>query len=206
MEAIRVDLEALPFVLDPLESLREGGPDAHVGGNVAGRGEPGSLKWPEAVFEEAGPDRLPMGEAATEWTVGDIEAGFAEADVVVEDTIVHQSVTHHPMEPRSCMAYWQNGKLFLHGSTQSTERTRGSVARMAGVEAEDVVFIGEYCGGGFGSKISGSPIMAVPAVLSRKIGRPVMLRITRYEENYIGPGAGGIPGLGEDGVPGRTVA
>ncbi|MYF61911.1 MAG: molybdopterin-dependent oxidoreductase, partial [Gammaproteobacteria bacterium] len=75
-----------------------------------------------------------MGEPATEWTLGDIDAGFDEADVIVEETIVHQSVTHHPMEPRSCMAYWQNGKLFLHGSTQSTERTRGNVARMAGVE------------------------------------------------------------------------
>ena len=63
VEAIRVDLEPLPFVLDPLESLREGGPDAHTGGNVAGRGEASSLKWPASVFEEAGPDRLPMGEA-----------------------------------------------------------------------------------------------------------------------------------------------
>ena len=208
VEAIRVDLEPLPFVLDPLDSLREGGPDAHVGGNMAGRGELGSLKWPASVFEEAGADRLPMGEAPAEWAIGDIEAGFAAADVVVEETIVHQSVTHHPMEPRSCMAYWQNGKLFLHGSTQSTERTRGSVARMAGVEAEDVVFIGEYCGGGFGSKISGSPIMAVPAVLSRKIGRPVMLRITRYEENYIGRARAGFQGWAKIGfrADGRMTA
>ena len=208
VEAIRVDLEPLPFVLDPLDSLREGGPDAHVGGNMAGRGELSSLKWPASVFEEAGTDRLPMGEAPAEWAIGDIDAGFAEADVVVEETIVHQSVTHHPMEPRSCMAYWQNGKLFLHGSTQSTERTRGSVARMAGVEPEDVVFIGEYCGGGFGSKISGSPIMAVPAVLSRKIGRPVMLRITRYEENYIGRARAGFQGWAKIGfrADGRMTA
>ncbi|MXX34841.1 MAG: xanthine dehydrogenase family protein molybdopterin-binding subunit [Gemmatimonadetes bacterium] len=209
VEAIRVDFEQLPFVLDPLESLREGGPDAHVGGNIsAGRGEFGSLKWPASVFEEAGADRLPMGEPATEWTLGDIEAGFDEADVVVEETIVHQSVTHHPMEPRSCMAYWQNGKLFLHGSTQSTERTRGSVAGLAGVEPDDVVFIGEYCGGGFGSKISGSPIMAVPAVLSRKIGRPVMLRITRYEENYIGRARAGFQGWAKMGfrADGRMTA
>ena len=208
VEAIRVDLEQLPFVLDPLDSLREGGPDAHVGGNMAGRGELSSLKWPASVFEEAGADRLPMGEAPAEWAIGDIDAGFAEADVVVEETIVHQSVTHHPMEPRSCMAYWQNGKLFLHGSTQSTERTRGSVARMAGVEPDDVVFIGEYCGGGFGSKISGSPIMAVPAVLSRKIGRPVMLRITRYEENYIGRARAGFQGWAKIGfrADGRMTA
>ena len=208
VEAIRVELEPLPFVLDPLDSLREGGPDAQVGGNVAGRGELSSLKWPASVFEEAGADRLPMGEAPAEWTIGDIDAGFAEADVIVEETIVHQSVTHHPMEPRSCMAYWQNGKLFLHGSTQSTERTRGSVARMAGVEPDDVVFIGEYCGGGFGSKISGSPIMAVPAVLSRKIGRPVMLRITRYEENYIGRARAGFQGWAKIGfrADGRMTA
>ena len=208
VEAIRVELEPLPFVLDPLDSLREGGPDAQVGGNMAGRGELSSLKWPASVFEEAGEDRLPMGEAPAEWTIGDIDAGFAEADVVVEETIVHQSVTHHPMEPRSCMAYWQNGKLFLHGSTQSTERTRGNVARLAGVEPDDVVFIGEYCGGGFGSKISGSPIMAVPAVLSRKIGRPVMLRITRYEENYIGRARAGFQGWAKIGfrADGRMTA
>jgi len=208
VEAIRVDLEPLPFVLDPLDSLRDGGPNARVDGNVPGEDGPTSLKWPGSVFEEAGPDRLPMGEPTAEWAIGDVDAAFGEADVIVEETIVHQSVTHHPMEPRSCMAYWQNGKLFLHGSTQSTERTRGPVAAMAGVDVEDVVMIGEYCGGGFGSKIAGVPIMAVPAVLSRKIGRPVMLRITRYEENYIGRARAGFQGWARIGFrsDGRMTA
>ncbi len=208
VEAIRVDLEPLPFVLDPLESLRQGGPDARLDGNVGGEEGAVTLKWPDSVFAEAGPDRLPMGEPATEWELGDVDAAFAEAATIVEETIVHQSVTHHPMEPRSCMAYWQNGKLFLHGSTQSTERTRGAVAAMAGVELEDVVMIGEYCGGGFGSKIAGSPIMAVPAVLSRKIGRPVMLRITRYEESYIGRARAGFQGWAKMGfrADGRMTA
>ncbi|MXV94583.1 MAG: molybdopterin-dependent oxidoreductase, partial [Gemmatimonadetes bacterium] len=149
-----------------------------------------------------------MGEPTAEWAIGDVDAAFGEADVIVEETIVHQSVTHHPMEPRSCMAYWQNGKLFLHGSTQSTERTRGPVAAMAGIDVEDVVMIGEYCGGGFGSKIAGVPIMAVPAVLSRKIGRPVMLRITRYEENYIGRARAGFQGWAKIGFrsDGRMTA
>ena len=208
VEAIRVDLEPLPFVLDPLESLRQGGPDARLDGNVGGEEGAVTLKWPDSVFAEAGPDRLPMGEPATEWELGDVDAAFAEAATIVEETIVHQSVTHHPMEPRSCMAYWQNGKLFLHGSTQSTERTRGAVAAMAGVDLEDVVMIGEYCGGGFGSKIAGSPIMAVPAVLSRKIGRPVMLRITRYEESYIGRARAGFQGWAKMGfrADGRMTA
>lgn len=202
VEAVRVDLEPLPFVLDPLESLRQGGPDARLDGNVVKDREVVSFKWPDAVFEEAGEDRLPMGEPAVEWAVGDVEAGFAEAAVVVEETIVHQSVTHHPMEPRSCMAYWQNGKLFLHGSTQSTQQARNSVARTMEMDVENVVLVAEYCGGGFGSKISGAPIMTVPAVLSRKIGRPVMLRITRYEENYIGRARAGLQGWAKIGFRG----
>ena len=208
VEAIRVDLEPLPFVLDPLDSLREGGPDARLDGNVRRGREVETLKWPVSVFEEAGPDTLPMGEATVEWAVGDVEAGFAAADAVVEETIVHQSVTHHPMEPRSCMAYWQNGKLFLHGSTQSTARTRPVVAAMLDIDADDVVLVAEYCGGGFGSKIAGSPIMAVPAALSRKIGRPVMLRVTRYEENYIGRARAGFQGWARLGfrADGRMTA
>ena len=202
VEAINVDLEELPFVLDPLESLREGGDDARLDGNTVKDREVVSLKWPDAVFEEAGEDRLPMGEPTAEWAVGDVEAGFAEAAVVVEETMVHQSVTHHPMEPRSCMAYWQNGKLFLHGSTQSTQQARNAVARSMELDVEDVVLVAEYCGGGFGSKISGAPIMTVPAVMSRKIGRPVMLRITRYEESYIGRARAGFQGWAKIGFRG----
>jgi len=208
VEAIRVDLEPLPFVLDPLDSLREGGPNARVDGNVPGEDGPTSRKWSGSVFEGAGPDRLPMGEPTAEWAIGDVDAAFGEADVIVEETLVHLSVTHQPISPRPCMAYWQTGQLFLHGSTQSTERTRGPVAAMAGVDVEDVVMIGEYCGGGFGSKIAGVPIMAVPAVLSRKIGRPVMLRITRYEENYIGRARAGFQGWARIGFrsDGRMTA
>ncbi len=190
IERINVDFEQLPFVLDPLESLRPGGPNARTEGNVyhisQDLREFRTLKWTAADLTEAGEDRLPMGEPQVEWAVGDTEAGFAEADLILDETIVHQSLTHHPMEPRSSMAYWQNGKLFLHTSTQSTAQTRVAVARALDLELDDVVLIGEYCGGGFGSKVRGSPIMHVPALLSRKTGRPVMMRITLYEENSLG--------------------
>ena len=186
IERIRVDLEPLPFILDPLDSLRPGSPNGRLDGNTRVGRDLQTIKWTEEDFAAAGVGELPVGEAGAEWSYGDADAGFAEADLVLEETIVHQSLTHHPMEPRSCMAYWQNGKLFLHGSTQSTARTRATIARGLGLELDDVVLVAEYCGGGFGSKISGSPIMQVPALLSRKLGRPVMLRITRAEENYLG--------------------
>ena len=190
IELIRVDMEPLPFTLDPLQSLRPGGPDARTEGNILFRGrdvrEVRSLKWTEADFAAAQDGRLPMGEAQMEWAIGDLDAGFAEADLIIEETMAHQSLTHHPLEPRSAMAYWQNGKLYFHGSTQSLARARASLAGLLDLDLEDVVFIGEFCGGGFGSKITVGPQMAVPALLSRKIGRPVMLRVTRYEETAIG--------------------
>ena len=67
--------------------------------------------------------RLPMGKAPEEWSYGDLDAGFKNAALVLDETFVVQSTGHHPMETRSAMAYWQNGKLYLHGSTQSVVRT-----------------------------------------------------------------------------------
>lgn len=189
IERIEIDFEPLPFVIDPLESLRPGGPDARVGGNTFVREDRAlrleAVKWPAELFRQAG-EELPMGEPTAEWTIGDVDAGLAAADFVLDESIVHQSLTHHPLEPRSCMAYWMNGKLYLHASTQSTVRTLGAVARGVGIDPSEVVFISEYCGGGFGSKIAGSINMPIPALLARKIGRPVMLRVTRAEENYFG--------------------
>ncbi|GMV05492.1 MAG: carbon-monoxide dehydrogenase large subunit [Gemmatimonadota bacterium] len=186
VELIDVDLEPLPFVLDPLQSLRPGGPDAWTQGNVLVEGEMKSLKWPGADFSGIPQGKLPEGEVTAEWAVGDVDAGFAQADYVLDEVVVHQTQTHHPLEPRTTLAYWQNGRLFCHCSVQSTARMRAALANAMELELEDVVVIAEFCGGGFGSKITGSTVMEVAPWFSKKLGRPVMLRITRYEETYVG--------------------
>jgi CO/xanthine dehydrogenase Mo-binding subunit len=84
------------------------------------------------------------------------------------------------------MAYWQNGKVYLHTGTQSTVQTVPAIARWLRLDPTNVVFISEYTGGGFGSKITGGISMIIPALLSKKAGAPVMMRITREEEHYIG--------------------
>ena len=79
------------------------------------------------------------------------------------------------MEPRSAMAYWQNGKLYLHGSTQSVARTRATVAQWVGLkpaEEDQVILISEYTGGGFGGKIPGAHSMAIPASALEESERP----------------------------------
>ena len=187
IEAIEIDYEPLPFCLDPLDSLRPDGPNARLEGNTMRDRELATVKWTEAEMAELADGRLPMdGEFTAEWSVGDVEAGLAAADLVIDESIYHQSLGHQPLETRSCMAYWENGKVFVYGSTQSTARTVGAVARWADVEPENVVLVAEFCGGGFGSKAVGSTSMRFPILMSKKIGKPVMMRITRREEDFIG--------------------
>lgn len=195
IEKIVLDLEPLPFVLNPLDSLYPGGPDARVGGNVgAGGVDLQTLKWSAADFARVEAGQLPTGQSVNEWSYGDVDAGFAAADLVLDETFVTATNAHHCMEPRSSMAYWQGGKCYLHGSSQSQASPVPGLARYLGIEQQDLVFIAEYCGGGFGSKAGAYPSQAIPALLSRKIGRPVMLRISRVEEYGIGSARPGFQG------------
>lgn len=187
IEAIEVQYEALPFCMDPLDSLRPGGPNARLDGNTMVGRELSTIKWTETETAELDAGRLPMsGQFSEEWAVGDVDAGLAASDLVIDESLYHQSLGHQPLETRSCMAYWENGKVFVYGSTQSTARTVGAVARWADVEPENVVLVAEFCGGGFGSKAVGSTCMRFPIAMSKKISKPVMMRITRREENFIG--------------------
>src|SRR3954466_15295507 len=274
IEAIDIDWEPLPFVVDPIEALRPGSPNARQQGNVwmrpaappaapgargpannprgpdaaaprtptptgpggeqrgAGAGTPGTpapgaapgaaagaaaganaapagrggrgaaaapappqivaWKWTDDDFKAAAPGQMPMGKATDEWVFGNLDEGFKKADLVLDETFMTQSTGHQPLETRTAMAYWQNGKLYLHGSTQSTVQTVASVARWTGVTPDKVHIISEYTGGGFGSKIPGAISMAIPALLSKKANAPVMMRITREEEHFIGRARPGI--------------
>jgi xanthine dehydrogenase molybdenum-binding subunit len=207
IERIQIDFEALPFAVDPIESLRPGSANARTQGNVwvrpapppAGPTQPGAvtpqpsggpkvqeLKWTAEDFAAAKDGQLPLGKHTDEWTVGDLDAGFKQADLVLDETFVGNNTSHQPLETRTAMAYWQNGKLYMHCSTQSTMRTVSAVARWVGIDPANVVIISEYTGGGFGSKGSSSVFVAVAALLAKKANAPVMMRITRDDEHHIG--------------------
>jgi len=188
IERIVVEYEALPFVIDPLDSLRPDGPNGRTEGNVFVGPSMQTLKWTAEDIAQVDAGKFPSNAEAAETLVfGDIEQGFKEADLVIERDHYQQTTSHQPLETRTAMAYWQNGKLYLHGSTQSVARTVAAVAGWVGIKPEELVLISEYTGGGFGSKIPGAHSMAIPALLSKKLnGRPVMMRISREEETYIG--------------------
>ena len=200
IERIRIHFEPLPFVVDPLDTLRSGGPNPRTDGNIWATPPGGSapavteLKWTDENFAEAKYGRLPMGKTHDDWSYGDLDAGFRKAALVLDETFVTPDVSHQTLETRSAMAYWQNGKVYVHTGTQSTTQTRSALARWLNIDVEKTVFISEYTGGGFGSKVTGGVSMIIPALLSKKANAPVMMRISREEEMFIGRARPGFQG------------
>jgi CO/xanthine dehydrogenase Mo-binding subunit len=211
IEAIDIEFEHLPFAIDPLDTLRPGGPNPRIEGNVwirppapsAKRGEKppspppphvGELKWTGADFAEAKEGRLPMGKPQDEWSYGDLDAGFRNAALVLDETFVTPDSSHQTLESRSTLAYWQNGKVFVHMGTQSTVQTLAGLGRWLNMDPNQIVLISEYTGGGFGSKATGYIFAIIPALLAKKANAPVMMRISREEENFIGRARPGFQG------------
>jgi len=214
LDNIIVEFERRDFVVDPLTSLAEGGPDAYPEGNamvreipetedenaeVVGRIRP--VKWPVAEIEKLRAGREPEGVEFTDgWAYGDLDARFAECEVIVEESFVTAGTPHHCMEPRTSMVYWENGKCYFHASTQSQSAVDEPLAAQLGIAPEILCIINENTGGGFGSKGRNYPTMGVAGNLSRLLNRPLQLRITREEEFYIGVGRPGMQGWIKTGV------
>jgi xanthine dehydrogenase molybdenum-binding subunit len=217
IEKIEIDFERLPFVVDPLDTLRPGGPNPRTDGNVwtrpatpQGPGTPviTELKWTKADFAEEKHGRLPMGKTPDGWSYGDIDSGFKEAALVLDETFVTPDTSHQTLETRSAMAYWQNGKVYIYSGTQSTAQTLPAIARWLNISPDNVVFISEYTGGGFGSKVTAGVSMIIPALLAKKTNAPVMMRVSREEETFIGRARPGFQGRMKVGFSreGRIVA
>src|SRR5688572_13219210 len=171
IDRIKVEYEPLPYVIDPLASLFPAGPDARTDGNVVTSQGLRQIKWTAGDFSSAA-EALPMGAPGVEWSFGDVDAGLAAAKYVLDESFVTAALSHHCLEPRSCMAHWQGEKVFIYGSTQSQTAVMPNLARLAGVEPDNLVYIAEFCGGGFGSKINPYPSMGVPIYMAKKTGLP----------------------------------
>lgn len=210
IETIRIKYEPLPFVVDPLESLRPGGPNARPEGNVFRSGRIGTVKWEDEDFAELADGHMPMGQIskADTWSFGDVDAGFKAATVVIDESFNIPTTSHIPLETRSALAYWQNGKLYVHCSVQSLAQSVVAMARMMGMKPADVILISEYTGGAFGGKNPAYVQLMIPALLAKKAGQPVMMRITRDDETAIGRNRPGMIGRAKAGfaADGRMLA
>ncbi len=118
---------------------------------------------------------------------GDIQKGFQEADVVLEESYHAACEIHTPMELHGCVASWDGDALTIRESTQGVYAVQSRVAEVLGMPLSKVRVIGHYMGGGFGSKLQADKYTIIAALLAKKTGRPVKLFLSR-EETYLAVG------------------
>jgi xanthine dehydrogenase YagR molybdenum-binding subunit len=117
----------------------------------------------------------------SETAEGDVEAAFAEAAVVVDETYTTPAEHNNPMEPHATLAVWSGGDLTLYDSTQGAPMARTIVANTFGLARERVRVISPHVGGGFGSKGLPRPTAIAAALAAKHVERPVKLTATRHQ-------------------------
>ena len=168
-QAVEVEYEELPAVFDPLEALDA--PPIHEQSVSAG----------EAVSIEVRP--IEGTNVCHRFRIrhGDVAEGFAQADVVVEETYRVAGAAHAPMEPHAAVAEWEDGRLTLWSGTQTPFNVRSDLAGCFGVPEDAIRVIAPAMGGSFGAKTF-VRLEALVAALARKAGRPVKAVLDRGEE------------------------
>jgi xanthine dehydrogenase molybdenum-binding subunit len=161
LSLVEVEYEPLPALEDPFASIQEKEIRIHQRGNIA--------------FQ-------------VEKTYGDIDQGFRNADLVVENTYRTSKQKHAAIEPiGTCVAHYQgNGKLVVYSSTQLPHWSRMYLAGALGLPLNRVRIIKPCTGGAFGGRcglIHGLEVMC--CWLSRQTAEPVRMSFSR-EEDFIG--------------------
>ena len=105
---------------------------------------------------------------------GNVEEGFAQSDVVVEDDFTFPMVYHYAMEPHSVIAHWNDEGVTVWSSAQHPFQVRNDIAKVFGILPSRVRMVISYLGGGYGSK-SYTKIEPLVAALARKADAPVRL-------------------------------
>jgi CO/xanthine dehydrogenase Mo-binding subunit len=165
LKLIEVDYEVLPWVIDVDEAMKPDAPILH--------------EHIRAPGDDSGKHSNISGRL--EHKLGDVEAGFAEADVIVERSFKTKPVHQGYIEPHSCLvSVAKDGKATIWSSSQGQFMVRGMTAFMTGAAQSDLRAIPAEIGGGFGGK---TVIYLEPLayVLSKKSGRPVKMAMTREE-------------------------
>ena len=167
LDRIRVDYEVLPHVVDVLEAMEPDAPLLHE--NMITEGVDPTPERPSNVASRC------------EFSLGDLDAGFAAADVVVEGEYVTEAVHQGYIEPHAAVAsVGEDGHSTIWCSSQGQFMVRAYCAKLLGMENSQIRVIPSEIGGGFGGKTT-IYVEPVALALSRKAGRPVKIVMDRDE-------------------------
>ena len=173
VQALRVTYEPRPALLDPNAALR---PDAPLVHNLKDREPPHpGLDAPPVIAH-------PNLAAEAHGAIGDVEMGFAQADLIHEAEYVSQRVQHAHLETHGAIGWLDaSGRLVVRSSTQVPFLTRDALCDLLGLERSQVRVLCGRVGGGFGGKqeMLTEDLVAL-AVL--RTGRPVAWELTRQEQ------------------------
>ncbi|WP_405837946.1 molybdopterin-dependent oxidoreductase [Streptomyces sp. NBC_01518] len=165
---IEVTYEILPSVLDPEEAMYPGAPVVH--------------DKDAATARISRPQNNVVGEAHGE--IGSVEAGFAEADAIYEDTYRTQRVQHASLETHGAVAWFdEDNRLTVRTSSQTPFLTRRALCALYDLPEEQVRVVAGRVGGGFGGKQE-MLVEDIVALAVLRLRRPVKLEYTRAEQFY----------------------
>ena len=191
LKLIDVEYEVLKPVMSIDEAMAEDAPIVHDEPVVYGVGAPDTLEGDNLHAAQRGEHMIvnfPIGArprkniaASIHGHIGDIEKGFADADVIIERTYRSTQAQQCPAETHICFTRMDGDRLVIHASTQVPWHVRRQVARLVGMRQHKVHVIKERVGGGFGSK-QDILLEEVCAWATCVTGRPVYFRYTREEE------------------------
>ncbi len=174
---IKVDYEVLKPVLSAEEGMAPDAPILHE--RLAAVSSP-ALR-PGGILEDDAESMRTNIANKFEFSLGDVEQGFKDADVIVEKETTTQAVHQGYIEPQAGVAHWQaDGKVTVWSSSQGQFTVRDQTARFLGIPVGQVKAIPMEIGGGFGAK-GITYVEPIAALLSQKTGRPVKVQLTRTE-------------------------
>jgi CO/xanthine dehydrogenase Mo-binding subunit len=183
VEAVAVDYEPLPEVVDLEQAMRQGSPLARVSEEEEGGSDLASIHTDVDQGSDAPDEEQLSGNVldTVRRAAGDAAALLEASDAVVEGTFRTPWVHQAYIEPQTATAWFEpNGTLVVSTSTQGTFVTRRELADAFGLPLERIRVIGEPLGGAFGGKFALiEPLVAGAALALR---RPVRLVLTRTED------------------------
>ncbi|HEY0378764.1 MAG TPA: xanthine dehydrogenase family protein molybdopterin-binding subunit [Pyrinomonadaceae bacterium] len=178
---IKIDYEPLPFVVDADRAKAKDAPLVFPGA-ADQAGTAGGGGGPRGVPQE-GNVRGPVESGPRGQQPGDVEKGFAEADVTVEGEFRTQVQTHSALETHGVVVDWKPDGLTVYASTQGTASVRDEFAAIFNLKKSQVRVVTEFMGGGFGAKFGAGNFGVIAAHLSKKAGAPVRLMLDRKDEH-----------------------
>jgi len=157
LKLIKVEYEELKVAFTVEEAIKDGAPIIHD-------------KYPNNI------------NVVVDHHFGDVEKGFAEADLVMEQRFEGNRTYQSPIEPHAALAQWDNhGRLNLWSATQVPHYLQKNLSHVLQIPMSQIRVIRPAVGGGFGGKAEAMPLDYCSAYLAKKTGRPVMMKYDRRE-------------------------